>query len=261
MKLGFEEAATPYESGPQRARLWTESWVASQAFCPSCGHTSMAQFTANRPVADFYCTRCSEQYELKAQKTNFGPKVVDGAYRTMTSRLADDDSPNFMFMSYNVRELSVRNLMVIPKHFVVPQVIEKRRPLAPTARRAGWTGCNILLSEIPASGKVFIVRNGDVVDRERVLAQWQQTLFLRREAPEAKGWLVEVMRCVEAIGRPEFTLHDVYASEARLSAIYPGNNNVRPKIRQKLQVLRDKGYLDFMSRGVYRLRSPAEFGT
>lgn len=81
------------------------------------------------------------------------------------------------------------------------------------------------------------------------------------KAPEAKGWLVEVMRCVEAIGRPEFTLHDVYASEARLSAIYPENNNVRPKIRQKLQVLRDKGYLDFMSRGVYRLRSPAEFGT
>ena len=46
---------------------------------------------------------------------------------------------------------------------------------------------------------------------------------------------------VEAVGRPEFTLADVYAHEAALAALYPGNNNVRPKIRQQLQVLRDRG--------------------
>jgi Dam-replacing HTH domain len=28
---------------------------------------------------------------------------------------------------------------------------------------------------------------------------------------------------------------------------------VRAKIRQKLQVLRDNGYLDFVGRGIYRL--------
>jgi hypothetical protein len=31
------------------------------------------------------------------------------------------------------------------------------------------------------------------------------------------------MRAVEAVGRPEFTLDDVYAHEAALSALYPGN--------------------------------------
>jgi type II restriction enzyme len=30
---------------------------------------------------------------------------------------------------------------------------------------------------------------------------------------------------------------------------------VKQKIRQQLQVLRDHGYLDFVSRGYYRLRS------
>jgi hypothetical protein len=39
-------------------------------------------------------------------------------------------------------------------------VIEKRKPLAPTARRAGWTGCNILLRDIPEAGKIFVVRDG-----------------------------------------------------------------------------------------------------
>lgn len=79
MKLGFEEAQRPYDSGSQRARAWTETWVSDQAFCPSCGHVSLMQFTANRPVADFYCARCSEEYELKSQKAEFGKKVVDGA--------------------------------------------------------------------------------------------------------------------------------------------------------------------------------------
>jgi type II restriction enzyme len=36
---------------------------------------------------------------------------------------------------------------------------------------------------------------------------------------------------------------------------YPGNQNVRPKMRQQLQYLRNRGFLDFVSRGSYRLRS------
>ncbi len=46
----------------------------------------------------------------------------------------------------------------------------------------------------------------------------------------------------------------MYRFEDRLSALYPGNNNVRPKIRQQLQVLRDRGWLEFLGRGRYRVR-------
>lgn len=63
------------------------------------------------------------------------------------------------------------------------------------------------------------------------------------------------MRCVEVIGKPEFQIEDVYAFEEQLARLYPGNKNVKPKIRQQLQFLRDPGYLDFVSRGYYRLRS------
>jgi type II restriction enzyme len=64
------------------------------------------------------------------------------------------------------------------------------------------------------------------------------------------------MKCVELIGRKEFELQDVYAFESRLKVLYPNNRHVREKIRQQLQVLRDHGYLEFVSRGFYRLRSP-----
>jgi type II restriction enzyme len=32
---------------------------------------------------------------------------------------------------------------------------------------------------------------------------------------------------------------------------YPNNNNIQAKIRQQLQILRDKGYLKFTGRGKY----------
>jgi hypothetical protein len=60
------------------------------------------------------------------------------------------------------------------------------------------------------------------------------------------------MRCIESLKTPHFTLADVYAFEEQLSVRYPGNRNVRAKIRQQLQQLRDAGWLAFEGRGVYR---------
>ena len=37
------------------------------------------------------------------------------------------------------------------------------------------------------------------------------------------------------------------------SELHPENNHVKPKIRQQLQVLRDAGVLEFVSRGKYRV--------
>jgi type II restriction enzyme len=255
MKLGFEEPQTPYTSGSQSARAWTEQWVRTWAYCPNCGASKINPFPNNSPVADFHCIKCKEEYELKSQKTRFGSKVLDGAFSAKCERLAADNNPNLFLMNYNRHQLSVVNLFVVPKHFFVREIIEERKPLAATARRAGWIGSHILLNQIPQSGKIFIVRDGKIESKDSVLAKWNRTLFLRDEGQEARGWLLEVMKCVEAIGKHEFQIDDVYAFEDRLSRLYPDNQNVKPKIRQQLQFLRDRGYLDFVSRGYYRLRS------
>jgi type II restriction enzyme len=99
------------------------------------------------------------------------------------------------------------------------------------------------------------VQNGVIRPKELVLEEWQKTLFLRAQSLEARGWLLDVMRCVESLRKREFTIDEVYAFERHLGDLYPGNQNVRPKIRQQLQFLRDKGFVEFVSRGNYRLRS------
>lgn len=254
MKLGFEEAQTPYASGSQSARVWTERWVHDWVYCPNCGSHKLDRFPNNSPVADFFCAACKEEYELKSQKSAFGEKVLDGSFRTKCERLAANNNPNLFLLNYDLKQLSVSNLFVVPKHFFVREIIEERKPLAPTARRAGWVGSNIMLSQVPRSGKIFIVRDGQPEPKDSVLARWRSTLFLRDQGQETRGWLIDVMKCIEFIGRREFHIEDIYAFEDHLSVLYPGNQNVRPKIRQQLQFLRDRGYLDFVSRGNYRLR-------
>lgn len=197
---------------------------------------------------------CKEEYELKSQKGKFGASVADDAYKTKCERIAASNNPSLLLMNYDLKSLAVVNLFIVPKHFFVRDIIEPRKPLASTARRAGWVGSKILLDRVPQSGKIHIVQDGLIRPKELVLEEWQKTLFLRNESLEARGWLLEVMKCVEALGKPEFALDEVYAFEEHLRGLYPGNQNVRPKIRQRLQFLRDQGFIEFVSRGQYRLR-------
>jgi type II restriction enzyme len=208
-------------------------------------------------LADFFCPACSEEYELKSQKNKFGSKVLDGAFHAKCERLSANNNPSLFLLNYDIKQRSVTNFFIVPKHFFIQGVIAERKPLSPTARRAGWIGSHILLDQIPQSGKIYVIRDSLPISKEVVLSEWQKTLFLRDQNLEARGWLIEVMKCVESIGKSEFEIDDVYAFENRLSGLYPNNRHVRQKIRQQLQMLRDRGYLDFVSRGYYRLRSPA----
>ena len=255
MKLTFDQQlATNYKSASQKVRVLTEHWVDKFIFCPNCGRLDINKYPNNQPVADFFCSNCQEEYELKSKQSAIGTKVLDGAYRTMLERLRSTNNPNFFLLNYDLSNFSVTNFFVIPKHFFVPEIIEKRKPLAPTARRAGWVGCNILLNSIPQTGKIFFVRGGQVEPKEKVLSEWKKTLFLRdeREA-SARGWLLDIMRSIEKLGKQEFTLADIYVSENELRKLHPENKHIKDKIRQQLQILRDKKYLDFVDRGKYQL--------
>jgi len=255
MKLVFDEQLViNYKSASQKARILTEHWVDESVFCPNCGCLKIDKYPNNQPVADFFCLNCKEDYELKSKQNNIGTKILDGSYRTKMERLCSNSNPNLFVLNYHLQSLSVLNFFVIPKHFFVPEIIEKRKPLAASARRAGWIGSNILLQKVPQVGKIFLVRQGKIEPKEKVLKEWKKTLFLREEKEiSAKGWILDVMRCVEKIKKHEFALDDIYRFEKELAIIHPENKHIKDKIRQQLQILRDKGYLEFVSRGYYRV--------
>jgi len=254
MQINFDlKLAEKYNSVSQKIKAISEDWVEKNTFCPACG-CPVSHFENNRPVADFYCSDCREEYELKSKKDSMGNKIVDGAYRTMIERLQSDNNPNFFLLNYNPKNFNVFNFLVIPKHFFVPEIIERRKPLSKDARRAGWVGCNIVLKDIPQSGKIFYIKDGKLEAKKEVLENWHKTLFLREEKELAtRGWILDTMNCIDKIGKREFVLDEVYAFEKELKEKHPNNNFIKDKLRQQLQVLRDKGYLQFVSRGRYKL--------
>src|SRR3989344_4277896 len=240
-----------YTSSSQKIRVLSEAWVSNEIFCPNCGYLRIKQYINNKPVADFYCEKCSEDFELKSKKGRFSKKVSAGAYSKLIERINSASKPNFFFMVY-LESLLVNNFFVIPKHFFISEIIEKRKPLRETARRAGWIGSNILFSKIPNAGHVFYIKNGKVISKKQVLEKWQKTIFLKKiTKTDKKGWVLDIMNCIDSLNKKEFFLQDIYDFEPDLKVIHPENKHIKDKIRQQLQFLRNKGYLKFTSPGNY----------
>ena len=191
-------------------------------------------------------------YELKSSKARFGRKIVNGAYSTLIERLASSTAPNLLLLRYAADLSRVIDLTAIPSRFLAPGTVEQRPALRPGTRRAGWVGSIIRLDMIPSLGRIDMVRSEQAMDRRRVVSQWKNTEFLEESDLAARGWLVCVLDCVERIRSQEFTLDDAYEFEERLRQLFPQNRNVRPKIRQQLQVLRDNGRIEFLGKGRYR---------
>lgn len=246
-----------YQSASQIARVLTENWLGTHVYCPSCGCKPIHKAANNRPVQDFLCIQCGEQFELKSKNgKSVGSTINGGAYQAMIERIHADDNPNFFFLSYRKADYAVQQLMLVPKHFITANMIKQRKPLSATAKRAGWVGCTIDISTLPESGKILLVDQACVVEPEQVQQQWKANLFLRQQQTQNKGWLLAIMKCIDKLPE-QFDLKQVYAFEVQLAMQFPANKHIKDKIRQQLQILRDQGVIEFSARGQYRkIHSP-----
>lgn len=244
--------ADKYKSKAQKIRVISENWVSRYIFCPCCGEPKLIHFPNNRPVADFYCPACQEEFELKSKSGHISSTIADGAYETMISRIQATNNPHFFFMSYNKKELRVQDLLLVPKYFFVAEIIEKRKPLASTARRAGWVGCNISLKKIPETGKIHLLKDGKLIPVNKVVEKYQKTSFAAGYRSDMRGWLLDILNCIERIDGQMFSLKAAYTFVDELQMKHPDNHHIKEKIRQQLQVLRDHNLIEFCGNGYYR---------
>ena len=170
----------------------------------------------------------------------------------MISAIRSDNVPSLVVMQYT-NFWKVWNVLLVPHFFFTESAIQQRRPLGLSARRAGWVGCNILLSEIPPDGKLHLVTDGMITEVDQIRKQYSQIRSFSKLSPDVRGWTLDVLRAVRRINKAEFTLSEVYSFEVELAKAHPGNRNVRPKIRQQLQKLRELQFLEFVRPGCYRL--------
>ena len=246
------ELADQYKSPSQRARIVTEAWCTHELYCAACDSNRLARAPANTQAIDFRCPGCEQPYQLKSGRGWNQQRIVDAAYGAMITAIRQDRTPNLLLMQYSSAWL-VQNLMLIPRFFFSEAAIEKRKALSPEARRAGWVGCNILLSRIPLEGRIQMVEQGVAFPPSYVRQQFQRALPLSALRPQVRGWALDVLTVVRGLNKREFSLGEIYALEAELKRMHPQNQNIRPKIRQQLQLLRDLGFLRFVEPGRYAL--------
>ena len=89
------------------------------------------------------------------------------------------------------------------------------------------------------------------IDHNIVLDSYKKIKALKTDSLESRGWLIDVLQCVDKLGN-EFTLDEMYSFTNFLQIKHPENNFVQPNIRQQLQLLRDKGFVEFTKRGHYK---------
>jgi len=256
MDLEMPKALAERFTNPaQKARSVSEAWGKENLFCPNCSSARLESTRQGFKAVDYFCPGCSSAFQLKSKSSNFGNRVVDGQYDTFINALESDQSPNLFLLQYSRLDWTVLNLLLIPNFAIPPSAIEKRKPLGPTARRAGWIGCFILLGEIPVEARIPVVSNGCSASPSKVREAFGKVKPFRDLTFAQRGWTLDVLKVVHALSKRHFTNQDIYAFSNDLAKRHPQNKHVRDKIRQQLQFLRDKGFLAQTREGVWNVSS------
>ena len=259
----YNEARALYTSSSQQARRMTEKWAVDNLYCPKCGR-SLNQYLNNTPVYDFYCNHSSEKvvvipttrenFQLKSghsfPNNNFPNKIQGAEYNTTLNSLKQGIFPSLVLLHYEKQKHTVEDTLLLHRLSITLSCIEPRKPLSITARRSGWQGCVISLEKIPQIGRIMMVDDSNVIPKNLVLDKWAYTTKLLKGDITQRGWTADVINFVEQLPQ-SFSLDDVYRYERQLAELHPQNKHVKDKIRQQLQVLRDRGFIWFKEPGRY----------
>lgn len=245
--------ASGYKSPSQQARVVTEAWGEENLFCVNCPSPRLQRTPHGTQVIDYICPRCDAPYQLKGRSSPLGGRILDAAYDKMREAVLEGNAPNLLALHYERANWTVRNLILVPFFVFTESAIEKRNPLAPSAERHDWVGCNIVLANLPIDTRIPLVLDGRVLQPQAARKQYQRLRPLQKVRLEARGWRLDVLNAVRKLGREEFTLAEVNQFADELAQLHPRNKHVEEKIRQQLQRLRDLGFLEFVERGRYRL--------
>lgn len=245
-------------SQSQIARRITEDWAERNLFCLSCSSEKLVADRPGTPVRDFTCPLCNTSYQLKSKNGRHGRVIANSAYCPKINAIRQGVAPNYAFLDYSRSHLLVTNLFIVPGHFLTESVIQRRPPLPPTARRAGWVGSNILLSDLPLDARISVIDKGLPVEPDLARTNWSKFQYLKDDPRAADGWGPQMLSAVRLIqadtGESYFTLQDFYRRYGdMLAELHPTNNNIEARIRRQLQLLRDNDILQFMGRGRYRI--------
>ena len=155
--------AKSYKSKSQIARVITEAWVVTNISCLNC-EAALSEYPANEKSKDVYCNTCGTDFQIKSSKKRFSKRITGAEYNTTLNSINNSNNPSLMLLFYDEKAMAVVDFQIIHHSFITKKNIIPRKPLSPTAKRAGWQGCLIDIEKVPD-----IARGGFKFEAQRLV--------------------------------------------------------------------------------------------
>jgi type II restriction enzyme len=136
-------------------------------------------------------------------------RLIDGDYKVLIDRILGGTTPTLMVLERDF-EWRIRGLTADHHSFLTKEVIEARKPLSPSAKRANWVGCNIRLDLIASDAKLQVVSHGQAIHPSSVRATFQRFNILDQIEPSSRGWTTLTLTLIRGLRSQRFSLQDLY---------------------------------------------------
>lgn len=247
-----KETEEKFVTSAQKVKAQAKEWFLKNAYCPECSG-GLDAVADEEEMGLYECEKCKKTYIFRPLK-EISDKFLGGSYSFYAKAMDKGTFPSFFLLSYD-ENLEVTNLLFIPSYYIVKDMIKKRKPLGKDSRKPGWEGTTIVITDVPEAGKIWIIKDKNVIDKKEVSEKIKKTEFFNNyRNTKFKNWTFMVMKALENLEKEEFTVNDLCDLEKSVKRKFPGNTplKIKASIRQKLQMLRDYGYIEFLGEGIYR---------
>ena len=146
VRIDFGEAAR-YASRSQVARVAIETWAARNVVCWRCSG-ALIPAPPNAHLLDAICANGAHEVQIKAFSGIAGDHITGAAFEPIRKRLVEAALPDYLLISYDRPREVVVLAEYVDGETIVQERVASRRPLAATARRAGWVGSVIDLENL-----------------------------------------------------------------------------------------------------------------
>jgi type II restriction enzyme len=133
-----------------------EYYVKNNVKCVRCNNNNFEKCKTNEKSKDLICSSCNQIFQIKAKNTTQKQtntiknkntfKTIGGEYSTTLNHI--NEKIDYFIILYEKHSYKIINILYIQNENINSNCIIPRKPLARTAKRAGWQGCNILFNNI-----------------------------------------------------------------------------------------------------------------
>lgn len=141
-----------------------EDAVRKRIPCARCNRERhYTRLPTNFECADVICKFCGYLAQVKATRLadgtdEFPNRIMAAAWGPQHQRIIAGIFHALYLVGFRQDGKTLVRIDFVPPHVLeaCPSVFEPRKPLSSTAKRAGWTGFMLNLSELPAVGRIQV---------------------------------------------------------------------------------------------------------